>query len=342
MANDPRRGEIFRIPAESIPFENATDVDVYVTYARRSLKPLPTGACITVQRDDPDATGWFIEYRSMDDGPIVDQNTPGLHQQYVSDASLSQSAVRQANDVHETIPKDHEVQPIDTATVREPDDSRWAVCGHCGLTWDDGVSTGITPVPSGRCPFEQFHTYDEDDNLVLVYQITEDMETAHSMTCEGDPPHKLEACDQYGVDYFVSDNGCECNSYDCRVCHPHADITTGDPKYGTLALCRHCGRRIIFTAHDGWIDPEASGDDVIWREGCDQHDTFEMRHEPEDVQLWDDDLIQFARLLCEINATHSEIDVAALCESMDLEYDDIDTLFDRAHVVWEQAKESQR
>ncbi len=34
-----------------------------------------------------------------------------------------------------------------------------ATCGHCGRSWDDGVSTGRTPTPSGRCPFEDFHDY---------------------------------------------------------------------------------------------------------------------------------------------------------------------------------------
>jgi hypothetical protein len=44
-------------------------------------------------------------------------------------------------------------------------------------------------------------------------------------------------------------------------------------------ICRHCGRRIEL---DGvWIDPEATGDDSIWRETCDAHDTFMAEHEPE-------------------------------------------------------------
>lgn len=30
-------------------------------------------------------------------------------------------------------------------------------CGTCGRTWDDGVSTALTPVPAGRCPFEYIH-----------------------------------------------------------------------------------------------------------------------------------------------------------------------------------------
>lgn len=45
------------------------------------------------------------------------------------------------------------------------------------------------------------------------------------------------------------------------------------------AQCRYCGRRII---EEGgrWIDPEATGDDAIWRETCDAHDTFTAEHEP--------------------------------------------------------------
>ena len=44
--------------------------------------------------------------------------------------------------------------------------------------------------------------------------------------------------------------------------------------------CRHCERYITF---DGgvWIDPEATGDDSMWRETCDANDTFDARHEPE-------------------------------------------------------------
>lgn len=36
-------------------------------------------------------------------------------------------------------------------------------CGHCGRTWDDAVITAWTPTPSGRCPFEYDHEYDDDD-----------------------------------------------------------------------------------------------------------------------------------------------------------------------------------
>lgn len=30
-------------------------------------------------------------------------------------------------------------------------------CGHCGRTWDEAE----TPTPSGRCPFEYDHEYEE-------------------------------------------------------------------------------------------------------------------------------------------------------------------------------------
>lgn len=50
--------------------------------------------------------------------------------------------------------------------------------------------------------------------------------------------------------------------------------------------CRHCDRAIILV--DGaWIDPRATGDDEMWRETCDAHDTFTAEHEPDHEQLYD-------------------------------------------------------
>ena len=51
------------------------------------------------------------------------------------------------------IPSDWPVQPLKPGQL----DSATTTCGHCGLSWDDGVSTSMTPTPSGRCPFEPFH-----------------------------------------------------------------------------------------------------------------------------------------------------------------------------------------
>lgn len=43
--------------------------------------------------------------------------------------------------------------------------------------------------------------------------------------------------------------------------------------------CLHCARIVVLD--DGrWVDPEATGDDVVWRETCDEHDTFTAEHEP--------------------------------------------------------------
>lgn len=55
---------------------------------------------------------------------------------------------------------------------------------------------------------------------------------------------------------------------------------------------------------------------------------------------WDDDSIQFPRLIAEIAATieFTEAQRAELCESMDLQPDDIDELFDRAQTAWERIK----
>lgn len=51
------------------------------------------------------------------------------------------------------------------------------------------------------------------------------------------------------------------------------------------ATCRHCQRTIVHTGEAGtfytWVDPLATGDDSIWRETCDAHDTFVAEHEPE-------------------------------------------------------------
>lgn len=47
-------------------------------------------------------------------------------------------------------------------TLRRAGDREWATCGHCERTWADDHVTGITPTPSGRCPFEYDHEYDDD------------------------------------------------------------------------------------------------------------------------------------------------------------------------------------
>ena len=57
-------------------------------------------------------------------------------------------------------------------------------------------------------------------------------------------------------------------------------VATDEHGNETLAAeCRWCERRITWS-FGYWIDPLATGDDAIWRETCDEHDTFEAKHEP--------------------------------------------------------------
>lgn len=54
--------------------------------------------------------------------------------------------------------------------------------------------------------------------------------------------------------------------------------------------------------------------------------------------LWEDNGIQFPRLIAEISATQ-ELDLQTLAESMDLTIADVNELFDRADIAWEAAKQ---
>lgn len=54
--------------------------------------------------------------------------------------------------------------------------------------------------------------------------------------------------------------------------------------------------------------------------------------------VWENDSIQFPRLLSEIIATH-ELNLSVLAESMDLTVDDVNELMDRAQERWERIKE---
>jgi hypothetical protein len=54
--------------------------------------------------------------------------------------------------------------------------------------------------------------------------------------------------------------------------------------------------------------------------------------------LWDNNEIQFARLLCELVANCDDLKLLEVAESMDLDMIDIRQLFDRAHDVWEASK----
>ena len=64
-----------------------------------------------------------------------------------------------------------------------------------------------------------------------------------------------------------------------------------------MSTCSHCGRAIVF--EDGvWVDPLATGDDAVWRETCDAHDTFTAEHVPDPVA-------QLAREIADLEARGS-------------------------------------
>lgn len=57
-------------------------------------------------------------------------------------------------------------------------------------------------------------------------------------------------------------------------------------------------------------------------------------------EKWNDNNIQFTRLLAEIHATQNDLDLRALAVSMDLSVDEILQLFQRAEIAWEEIKKS--
>jgi len=78
--------------------------------------------------------------------------------------------------------------------------------------------------------------------------------------------------------------------------------------------CKHCGRTIVQQADGTWVDPNATGDDSVWRETCDCHDTFVADHEPVEISLVaprNDRLRErVVRALANVDGTFSRGDVA--------------------------------
>lgn len=48
-----------------------------------------------------------------------------------------------------------------------------------------------------------------------------------------------------------------------------------------MTACRHCARDIVRDAEGLWVDPEATGDDSMWRETCGGLETWPAEHEPD-------------------------------------------------------------
>lgn len=86
-----------------------------------------------------------------------------------------------------------------------------------------------------------------------------------------------------------------------------------------------------FTAHGPYPSFDAACIAHEWEE------VWIMELEPHPRELWLNNLIQFARLLNEIQASHL-LDLKVLASAMDLPWERVNELFDRAVTVWEQSK----
>ena len=60
--------------------------------------------------------------------------------------------------------------------------------------------------------------------------------------------------------------------------------------------------------------------------------------EPEVEPLWEDTRLQAVRLIAEIMATQHLLDMPILCESMDVEMDELNELLNRIDKEWEESK----
>lgn len=47
---------------------------------------------------------------------------------------------------------------------------------------------------------------------------------------------------------------------------------------GGFSICKHC-ERDVFLTDEGWADPNATGDDEIWRLTCDGNEAWPSEHE---------------------------------------------------------------
>lgn len=110
-------------------------------------------------------------------------------------------------------------------------------------------------------------------------------------------------------------------------------------------VCNNCGKEFGSVDELKPIVEDNDHNDTVLEEKCACPDCgyvedFSVieQHNPR----WDDDSIQFPRLLAEIASTVelTEDQMGELAASMDLEFNDIAEIFDRAQARWEEIKES--
>lgn len=91
-----------------------------------------------------------------------------------------------------------------------------------------------------------------------------------------------------GDDTYVLENDTAVDLHDAAVSDARTLLGITDAGQVVTATCRHCGRGIAHDGRGSWVDPEATGDDRVWRETCDAHDTRAAEHEPRDSDPGDE------------------------------------------------------
>jgi hypothetical protein len=110
-----------------------------------------------------------------------------------------------------------------------------------------------------------------------VEELREHLRSHHDTDVKGGNDDELDAIH---AEYHQN---AETHGWNSWNAHSHHD---SDP--APVATCKHCGRSIIREG-GAWVDPNATGDDAVWREACDEHDTITAEHEPDVPEyIWRD------------------------------------------------------
>jgi hypothetical protein len=161
------------------------------------------------------------------------------------------------------IPSDFAVQPLKAGETAKDK----VTCGTCGLSWDDGISTGYTPTPSGRCPFEAFHVPEQiprytvppldvilqiagidDETACAVYAVLS-RKRAHDFTQQDALQEVDKLLGNHGIE-SIEPEGCDTYTDGVFGCPPLSYSNNGD-SYAWTLVRDHAARRWMIC---GWAD----------------------------------------------------------------------------------------
>jgi hypothetical protein len=132
-----------------------------------------------------------------------------------------------------------------------------------------------------------FHVTDEDGNDFEI----------DTLVPAADKPDSVKSSPTM-ADRWASVRAEEARIADAKLDYPESNVYTGGrsadeytmsvlameaTEGDATATCKHCGRSIT-RENDTWVDTNATGDDAVWRETCDSHDTFTAEHEPDEEE----------------------------------------------------------